>query len=214
MKVVIVGGGKVGEALANLLVKEKHDVVIIEKDEKRAETLAEKIDALVLHGDGSEAAILKDANIDEADAVITMTGDDKTNLMVCEIAKSSKISNIVARINDTSNEGVFMKIGISSIINTTNSAVLDFKQAIERPGKILSGFVAGEKAEVFEIVINEKSKFVGKSLADAAKSFSIAAINRNGELIIPKAKTKLQEGDIITVCAPLEDVRRVEKEIR
>ncbi|NOX71866.1 MAG: NAD(P)-binding domain-containing protein [Candidatus Micrarchaeota archaeon] len=213
MKIVIVGGGKVGEALAKLLVKEKHDVVIIEKDEKRAETLAEKIDALILHGDGSESAILKDADIDESDAVIAMTGDDKTNLMICEIAKSSKIPNIVARINDTTNEGVFMKIGISSIINTTNSAVLDFKQAIERPGKILSGFVAGEKAEVFEIVINEKSRFIGKAVNDAAKKFSIAAINRNGELIIPTPKTKLREGDIITICAPLGEVKRIEKEI-
>lgn len=213
MKIVIVGGGKVGEALSKLLIKEKHDIVLIEKDEKRAEVLAEKLDALVLHGDGSEASILKDANLEESDAIIAMTGDDKTNLMVCELAKSSKVPNIVARINDTTNEGVFMKIGISSIINTTNSAVLDFKQAIERPGKILSGFVAGEKAEVFEIVINEKSKFTGRIIEDVAKKFSIAAINRNGELVIPTYKTKLREGDIITICAPLGEIRRIEKEI-
>ncbi len=213
MKIVIIGGGKVGEALSKLLIKEKHDVIIVEKDEKRAEVLAEKLDALVLHGDGSEADILKDANIEESNAVIAMTGDDKTNLMICELAKTSKVSNIVARINDTTNEGVFMKIGISSIINTTNSAVLDLKQAIERPGKILSGFVAGEKAEVFEIVINEKSKFIGKNVSEAANKFSIAAINRNGELIIPTSKTKLREGDIITICAPLGEIRRIEKEI-
>ncbi|MBN2101840.1 MAG: NAD-binding protein [Candidatus Aenigmarchaeota archaeon] len=213
MKIVIVGGGKVGEALSKLLIKEKHDIVLIEKDEKRAEALAEKLDALVLHGDGSEASILKDANLEESDAIIAMTGDDKTNLMVCELAKSSKVSNIVARINDTSNEGVFMKIGISSIINTTNSAVLDFKKAIERPGKILSGFVAGEKAEVFEIVINEKSKFAGRTVEDIAKKFSISAINRNGELVIPTHRTKLRDGDIITICAPLGEIRKIEKEI-
>ena len=211
MKVIIAGGGKVGEALSRLLVKEKHDVIIIERDEKRAETLAERLDALILHGDGSASEILKDANIDESDAVIAMTGDDKTNLMICEIAKSSKIPNIVARINDTANEAVFMKIGISSIINTTNSAVLDFKRAIERPGKILAGFVAGERAEVFEIAVSEKSKFIGETVDAAAKRFSIAAINRNGELIIPNSKTKLHEGDIITVCSPLGELKKIEK---
>jgi len=156
---------------------------------------------------------LKDANLEESHAIIAMTGDDKTNLMICELAKSSKVPNIVARINDTTNEGVFMKIGISSIINTTNSAVLDFKQAIERPGKILSGFVAGGKAEVFEMVINEKSKFVDRTVGDVTKKFSIAAINRNGELIIPAHKTKLREGDIITICSPLGEIRKIEKEI-
>lgn len=211
MKIVIIGGGKVGEALSKLLVREKNDVVVIEKNEKRAEDLAEKLDVLVLHGDGSESDILKDANVDDSDAVIAMTGDDKTNLMICEIAKSSKVQNIVARLNETDNEGVFMKIGISSIINTTTSAVLDFKQAIERPGKILAGFVAGEKAEVFEIVITEKSKYAGKTVVDTAKKFSIGAINRNGELLIPTHKTKLREGDIITICAPLGELKKIEK---
>ena len=214
MKIIIIGGGKIGEALSRLLIKEKHDIVLIEKDEKRAEALAEKLDALVLHGDGSEAGILKDANLEEPDTIIAMTGDDKTNLMICELAKSSKVSNIVARINDITNEGVFMKIGISSIINTTNSAVFDFKKAIERPGKILSGFVAGEKAEVFEVVISETSKFAGRSVGDVSKKFSIGAINRNGELVIPTHKTKLRDGDIITICAPLGEIKKIEKDIR
>ncbi|MCK4532001.1 MAG: NAD-binding protein, partial [Candidatus Aenigmarchaeota archaeon] len=58
MKVIVVGGGRIGEALSRLLIKEKHDVVVVEKDEKLAEELAEKLDALVLHGDGTDKNIL------------------------------------------------------------------------------------------------------------------------------------------------------------
>ena len=75
MKVIVVGGGKVGENLVDLLVKEKHDVVLIEKDEKLSEELAERLDALIIHGDGSDSKILKDANVNDVESVVAMTGD-------------------------------------------------------------------------------------------------------------------------------------------
>jgi trk system potassium uptake protein len=213
MKVIVVGGGKVGHALSKLLLDEKHEVTMIEKDEKRAEAIAEKIDALVLHGDGSESDILKDANIDECDAIIAMTDSDKTNLMICEMAKATKVPVIISKINDVSNEGTFMKIGIHSIINTTNVAVTEFKKALQHHGKRPIVLICGGKAEIFEIVVDGKSKILGKSVKEVPKKLSVAAINRNGELIIPTTKTIFHEGDIITVCASLGEVKGIEKEM-
>jgi len=211
MKVIIVGGGSIGEALAELLIKEKHDVILIEKDEKLAEGLAERLDALVLHGDGTDKNILKDANIENVDAVVSVTSDDKTNLMVCEVAKSVNVPNIVARINQSDNEGIFTKIGITNLINTTKTAILAFKKALEKPGKQLINLIGEGRGEVFEVSINKESEFANKKVSDVANGFSIACIYRDDKLLIPKPETKIKEGDILTICAPLEKVRKIEK---
>lgn len=211
MKVVLVGGGKLGEAISKLLVKEKHDIVMVEKDEQLAEQLAEKLDALVLHGDGSNRNILKDANIEKAEVVVAVSGDDKTNLMVCEFAKEVNVPRIIARINDSENEGIFNKIGITNLINTTTTAVLAFKKAMEKPGKQMVNLVAGGKGEVFEINVTKNSKFKGKGMSDVTKGFSIACIYRDDKMLIPKPETRIKEGDILTVCAPLERIKGIEK---
>lgn len=210
MKVIVVGGGKIGEALSRTLVKERHDVVLIEKNEGLAEELAENLDALVLHGDGSDKGLLKDASIDSSDVVIAATSDDRTNMAVCEFAKNAKVPNIISRINHAGSEKDFAKIGIESVIDATATAVLAFKKAMERSGKPLVSFVAGGKGEIFEVNIRKGSKFIGKTVADAAKDFAIACIYRDGKIIMPKPETNIKEGDIVTVCMPTEDVKKIE----
>ena len=169
MRVVIVGGGNIGKRLAAILAKEKNDVILIEKDEKRAEALAESLDALVLHGDGTDRKILRDGSVKKSDALIAMTGDDKTNLLVCEIAKDFKVPTIVSRIADSSNDAIFSKLGITASINTTVSSVLAFKRVIEEPGKKLINQVAGDKAEVFERSVDSKARIVNKKVGEFSK---------------------------------------------
>ncbi|MCK4335565.1 MAG: NAD-binding protein [Candidatus Aenigmarchaeota archaeon] len=211
MKVIVVGGGRIGEALSRLLIKEKHDVVVVEKDEKLAEELAEKLDALVLHGDGTDKNILKDANIEKSDVVVAVSGDDKTNLMICEFAKGVNVPNIIARINQSDNEGIFTKIGITNLINTTTTAILAFKKAMEKPGKQLVNLVAGGKGEVFEVSVRKDSKFANKNIMDVVKGFTVACIYRDDKILMPELKTKIKEGDILTICSPLEGVKKIEK---
>jgi trk system potassium uptake protein TrkA len=212
MKVIIVGGGHLGFELANLLVKEKHDVVVVEKNDKRAEYLGENLDALVLHGDGAEHKVLKDGSIKKTNALISMTGDDKTNLLVCEIAKDFKVPTIVSRVVDSSNDPIFQKLGITASINTTISSILAFKRVIEEPGKRLVNLVAGEKAEVFERTVDSKARIADKKLKDFEnEKFTIAAIFRNGELIKAQPKVKVQQGDTLIIVSPVEEVSNVDK---
>lgn len=209
MKIIIAGGGQIGTKLAELCTKEKHDVVVVEKEEEIAESLGEKLDALILHGDATDREILKDGDIEHCNALVALTGDDKTNLMICEVAKDFKVPTIVARVNDTSSEEIFMKLGITASINTTTSAVFAFKKAIEKPGERLVSLVAGEKAEIFERVVSKECKLTNKTLGEIVNDFIICAIYRNGELVKAKPDTKILEGDILVICAPVESVKRV-----
>ncbi len=211
MKVMIVGGGGLGFDLAQLLVKEKHDVVVVEKNDKRAEMLGESLDALVLHGDGTDRKTLKDGSIRKADALIAMTGDDKTNLMVCELAREFKVGSVVSRVLDSTNEPIFSKLGIASI-NTKASSVMAFKRVIERPGTRTVSLVAGDKAEVFERVVDTRSKAAGKKVGDFSKeSFTIAAIFRSGTLVRPSPKSVIQPGDTLVIVAPVEEVQKIDR---
>jgi trk system potassium uptake protein TrkA len=212
MKIIIVGGGNLGFELANLLVKEKHDVVVVEKNEKRAEYLGENLDALVLQGDGTERKILKDGGIQKCNALFSMTGDDKTNLLVCEIAKDFKVNKIVSRVVESSNDPIFAKLGITASINTTISAIIAFKRLIEEPGKKLVNLVAGKKAEVFERLVDNKSRIANRKMKDLEKEkFTIAVIFRNGELLKASHKEIIRQGDTLVILAPVEEVRNVDK---
>ena len=209
MKIIIAGGGALGAKLAEICEKEKHDIVIVEKNEKRAEELAEKLDALVLKGDASDRKILMDADIENASALVAMTSDDKTNLMVCEVAKDFNVPKIVARVNDTGSDEIFMKLGISASINTTTAVVFAFKKALEKSSERLVGIVAGEKVEIFEKVVSKNSTLNGKKISEMPDSFVVGAAYRNGELIKIAPDMIFSEGDVVVLCVPVENVKSV-----
>lgn len=129
MRVIIVGGGEFGTRLAEEFSK-GNDVVVIEKDESRAEQLGERLSALVLFGDASDRGILRHASVERCDAFVAVTADDKVNSAVCELAKSFGVKKIISRLNEPSNEGLFTGSGTVTI-NLMNSAVKEFKKAAE-----------------------------------------------------------------------------------
>jgi trk system potassium uptake protein TrkA len=201
-----------GYQFADLLVKEKHDVVLVEKNETRAQYLGENLDALVLHGDGTDRKVLKDGSITKTNALIAMTGDDKTNLLVCEIAKDFKVGTVVSRVVDSSNDPIFAKLGITASINTTVSSILAFKRILEEPGKKLVNLVAGDKAEVIERSVDSKSGILGKKIGEYSKEkFTVAAIFRNGELVKPTGREVVQQGDSLIIVSPVEEVANLDK---
>jgi len=133
MRVIIAGGGEFGVRLAEDLAKE-NEVIIVEKDEGRAEYLGEKLSSIVLFGDAGDKQVLKHANAEKCDALFAATGDDKVNSDICELAKSFGIKRLVARLNDPGKSYLFSKSGAAAI-NIMDSAVREFRKVIEKPHK-------------------------------------------------------------------------------
>lgn len=208
---IIAGGGSLGTKLAEVFVKEKADVIIIEKDDIISEKLGEKLDALVLHGDATDIKILKDAGIENCDALLVVTGDDKTNLLICEIAKSFKVRKVISRVNDAANDGIFMKLGITASINTTTSAVLSFKKALQDPGKRIISLVAGDKAGIYDRLVSKKSQIVNKKVEDFPSNMIVCSVYRNGEYLVPKKNMAIVEGDIVTICTGVQQLNKIDK---
>jgi trk system potassium uptake protein TrkA len=211
MRFIITGGGRIGSGLAELLVKEKHDVVVIEKDEKRAEQLGESLDALVLYGDATSRKILKDAGVEKCNALAVVTNDDKTNLMICEVAKPFNVPVMVSRVNDSSNESIFSELQITATVNTTTSAVLAFKNVLESKGRRLVSVVADGNAGIYEKTVAKGSGVIGKALGEVKGGFVVVGIDRKGEYMKPDPETKIKEGDVMILCVPLAEIKNLSK---
>ncbi len=211
LKVVVVGAGEIGKTVANLLASEGNTVSIIEKDEALAKTIADQSDCSVIKGDGTDLNILKDAGLEKADCVIAASNDDKTNLMVCQIAKSSNIKKIIARVNTPGNEELFTKLGVNSIIPVVGMAVTSIKREVSSDDERVVAQLGAGEVQVFEMTIEEKSNLIGKP--PEIKDAVVGAIYRNGELIIPDNRNKIAKGDVLIVLSKTKKVKTIRKQV-
>lgn len=206
MRIVIMGGGRVGVLLAKLLRAEKHQVTIIEIDRERASKLAEMLpDVLVVNGDGSNINILRDAGTDLADIFISVTGSDTLNYVSAQIAKKSlKVPKVIARVNDPANENNFIRVGIDKLVTTTKATAAEILEEISGGKTVLP--LAGVRFEILYALLRDSSPMTGKRVSRCGlprKAF-IISLNRAGQPMVPEDNTVLRSGDLIAVLTPLE----------
>ena len=122
MFVLIVGGGKVGSYLTRALVSQGHEVVIVEKSERKARLLEQLLERNVtIVGDGCDPLVLEQAGLARADVVIADTGDDEDNLVVCLITKKNAKARCIARVNNPRNKLIFDSLDQENPVTTISS---------------------------------------------------------------------------------------------
>ncbi len=213
-RVLIVGGGRIGFRLAGLLEKKSIHTKIIESDEKRCTILAEQLNkAVVLCGDGSDQEILREENIQDMDAVVTVTDNEETNILVSLLCKRMGVKKAITKISRFSYFHLLSTIGVNLIVSPRLSAINTILQHIRR-GKILSAItIKGEQAEVIEAMALETSDIVGKPLKRLSfpKGALIAAIIHKDNIIIPSGESIIEPGDRIIIFANRNAVPKIEK---
>ncbi|MFH1834960.1 MAG: NAD-binding protein [Methanobacteriota archaeon] len=210
MYVILVGGGGTGKALATHLVNEGHEVVIVEKDADRAKNLAENLDALIVHGDGSDTEILKDAGIEKADAVAITTPDDNTNLTVCQILKKFNVPRIVALVNEPSKKDLYISLEITAAISPAQAVISYLKNALTQGKSKSMASIAGGNAEVLEIKMNNED-LDGRKVKDLGlpSGCVVGLVYKNGEVIIGDGDAIVRKGDILTIITKTDVVNDV-----
>lgn len=112
MKVIIVGGGKVGYYLLKMLKDKRYEITLIEKSRKICNKIAEDFNIAIICGDGTDLDVLKDAGIEDAEVVAAVTGKDEENLVICQITKNTfSVNKTIARINNPKNRLIFKTRG-------------------------------------------------------------------------------------------------------
>ncbi len=213
LRIIIAGAGNVGVNLTKVLSKEEHKVTLIERNTEIAKEIALDIDALVLKGDASNMVMLEDAGIEKCDAIVAATQDDKTNMMICEIAKSIGVPRIVARVNEPGNEELFVKLGIQSIVPITQIAVTSITNVLLGAGERVIAQISDGKAQILELVIPENSDVVN-SVGTRVNGALLGSIYRNGTVIIADKDTRLESGDVALFITRTETVPRLIKLVK
>ncbi|MBS0122992.1 Trk system potassium transporter TrkA [Thetidibacter halocola] len=215
-RVVIIGGGNVGLMVASKL-EESRDRIrarIIERNRKSAERAAEALErTIVLHGDGLDQALLAEAGIDRADAVLCVTDDDKVNMLSAVRAKAAGCPMAIALINDPSLVPLMEPLGIDAYINPRSTTVSSILRHI-RHGKVRAVYSIGDaEAEVIEAEVMSTSPMAGRLIReiDFPEGVLVGALRKGGKVVKPTGALRVEAGDQIVIFSLAGDVAEVER---
>ncbi len=218
MKIIIIGAGKIGYSMAQLLSGEGHDVVIIEQIPERQRILEESLDVQVVLGSGSSTSVLESAGVRKADLLVAVTEFDELNMVSCLLAKKYGVKTTVARVRnpeylevkDFSLQNI---MGIDLIINPERVTAQEIVQIARNPEAINVEYFADGKVKLMELEITAVSPLAGKKIRelDSSVPYNIVAIARKHKMIVPRGEDVLQAGDHIHLMARTADMLEVEK---
>ena len=215
MKIIIVGGGKVGFYLAKSMRSQGYEAVIIEQDKEQCRSCADLLDVRVCCGDGTSQEVLRTAGAEDADVVAAVTGRDESNPVCCQTArKIFGVKKTVAKVNNPNNTAALRSLGVDTVVSATDFIIQNLKREADISAiRELVPLNDGE-ASLLEIVLPEEYKLAGTSLMelDLPQTCSVACINRDGRTIIPRGQTRLHSGDkllLVTLGTAERDLRRI-----
>jgi|TARA_B100001964_G_scaffold71831_1_gene81402 trk system potassium uptake protein TrkA len=219
-KILIVGGGNIGFNLAKNLESDSEEVrvKIIEKDKIRAEFIANELNnTIVINGNGLDEDVLKEANLEEAETVLSLTNDDEDNIMLSVLAeKNGPNKRTIALVNKQNYSLLQTSLKIDDLVDprlTTVSTILKHvhKGTIETVYTLLDG-----EYEFIEAEILETSELISKSIKDSnlPKEIRIGAIVRDKKVIIPKSDFKFEKKDLVVFLSKREHLSKVESLFR
>lgn len=214
MKIIIVGVGKLGEYLAKNLVKEKHEVTIIDNDFSKTQDIINNEDLNYICGNGLDANILLEAGIKETDILISVMEKDEQNAMCCLLGKKMGAKHTIARIRTPEYASAINilkeELGLSMTINPELLTASHIVEILNVPSALDTTTFFKGRIQMISLKIKEKSTLEGLSVSSLLKKIEgriiICAIERNGQIIIPRGNTKLQENDKIHLTGIPKDI--------
>ena len=208
------GGGRVGLALANLLIDDGYDITLIESDESLCSEVAGELDALVICGNGTNSKVLEEVNAEDADYFIATTGNDEANLLSCILVRKFDVPHIIARVSNPDHEEAFKEIGIEKVISPERAAAAHLQRLVTRPNVAELTTIGQGDAEILEMTITN-DKIVGKRYKDISptKEYIIISTYENGKLEIPQPDKIVSRGEKVTVLVKRGNFKKVSKKL-
>jgi len=215
--VVILGGGNIGLNLARSIIRKKPNInlKLIERDAARATYLSEQLNnkAIVLKGEGLNEGVISQANIEHADALVTVTNDDEVNILSSLIAKQAGCRRVISLVTNDLYSNLINSLNIDVQVSpkaATVSKIMQFvrKGSIKNIHSLKNGF-----AEVFEAVVQENSEIANVPISELKlpNGILIAMIVHDDNIIIPYGDTIIREGDHVVILADKSETSKVER---
>jgi len=206
MYIVIAGLSDIGTNLAELLAKEGNEVLVIDRDPAKCTAIAENSEVVAITGDASQKSTLEEARIRNAHAFVAAAGDDSENLMICMMAKEMGVRRVISLVDEVEHAETFRQAGINLQVNPDMVAAKHIYRLISQP--YVKDFLSFEKAEIFEIEIEEGMKCVGRSVSELATPIGVKVlVVQRGEKYLDDDK-ELRPKDWLTLIVNREVAKR------
>ena len=196
--IVIVGGGKVGYYLAKTLMPRRHEIIVIEGNIENCRKISNDLGITTINGDGTNIDHLIDAEIERADVLVAVTGNDQNNLVACQLAsKKFNVKRTIARVNNPKNIKIFKRLGVGTAVSSTSLIADLIEEEIDYSGiRTLLSMESG-RLILSNLKISPGSPAAGKNVRDIQlpRDCILISIIRNSRVIIPGGDTQVLEGD-------------------
>ena len=221
LKIIIVGAGKVGETITAQLIKEKHDITVIDRDGEAINHITGMYDVMGVIGNGASYSVQMEAGIEGTDLLIAVTDSDELNLLTCTVAKQVAGCSAIARVRtpDYNSEADYLrdKLGLAMIINPELEAAREAARILFLPTALEVASFAHGQAETIKFKVPENSKLDGLSLIELGKiiqnRINVCAVERKEEIYIPDGRFTIKSGDTISFVCQHRRVRAFLDEI-
>ena len=219
MHIVIAGVGAVGMYLAKMLVENKHNVTIIDKDKERIKIAESQFDLISVHGSSSLISVLERANVGKASLLIAVTSDHDVNFITCILAKKLGAKTTIARIRDyeylhPSEQKVYKSVGVDHMIYPERIAALEIAELMKLTAATEVFAFSRGKLPLYSLKVASDAPIVGKSLMEINNShpgvdFRVVTIKRGEQSIIPFGNEKILANDQVYIVSEKNTIHRI-----
>ncbi len=214
MKIVVIGAGKVGRALTEQLVREGHNIVVVDISPEIIAGIENSFDVIGVVGNGASQGIQQEAGVQTSDLVISVTSSDEVNILCCFVAHQLGAPKTIARVRNpeyrSQLEMIKDELGLSMIVNPERSAALEASRILRFPSaNDIESFCRGH-VELVEYHIEEDSPLCGLQLSRLQDTYKVkilvCVVRRGEEILIPNGDFVLRAGDKINITASPENI--------
>jgi len=200
MRVVVVGGGKVGYQVARQCAGWGCEVALVENDQEKGDKIQQELNLPVVIGDGTRARILKKAGTEEADIVVAVTDDDQDNLAICQLAERQfKARRTLAVVNNPGNEKLFRWLGVNQVIGPASLILGLIQERVDMDATTAIWMQGIRDLKTVQFKLGSDAPVLGRKIKDIAfpNECLLVTIVRGDGAIVPCGNTVLEEGDMV-----------------
>ena len=206
MHVIVAGLSNIGKSLAELLSKAGNEVVVVDLEAAKCAEMAECSDVMAIAGDATKKSILEEAGVRNADALVAVSGDDSDNLMISMLAKEMGVKKVISVVSDETHAETFKQAGIGFEVKPDAVVAKHIQRMISQP--YVKDFLSFERAEIFEIEVEEGMRCVGKIVSDIGtpNGTKVLVVERGGEYL--NGDATMQPEDWLTLIVNRESTKK------
>ena len=220
MNIAIIGGGKLGIKVCEALVGGDYSITIVDTNDALLDRLSQQFDVMTVNEDARDINVLKEIGINKFQYVLVATGRDETNLVIGGFAKKLGCHRVIVRVRDPEYmkhfEFIRTSMGIDYIVNPDFAITMEIYKYLSEKYTLNNGVFTSGRIALIEFKAKRKKELIGLKMPDVRRlmpDMLIAAISRNGKVIIPHGNDEIREDDAVYVVGEKNEIMELNKKV-